>query len=153
MASGAWTALTARRLALEVLSDLVNEIGRQTGLGNESVASGGARTLPFGSERVRTQRDDQQMIGLGSGLEHSSRLPAVDTGKRQIHQNQIRLQGTCLVNGLATVASRFDAEPAELQVVAVHFARVVEILHDENQRFGFRSAHAGLVMPGGIVHG
>jgi hypothetical protein len=153
MASGTWTAVTASRLTLEVLADLINEIGRQTGLGNESIASGSARTLPFGRERVRTQRDDQQMIGLGSGLEHSSRLPAVDSWKRQIHQNQIRLQGTCLVNGLATISSRIDTKTAELEVVPVHFSRVVEILHDENQRFGFRIAHAGLVMPGGIVHG
>src|SRR6476659_2398872 len=59
--------------------------------GEISIAADFHRFLAIGRERVRSQRDDRNRLGRWIVLEHLGRLPAVDDGNRDIHQDQIGL--------------------------------------------------------------
>src|SRR6478752_379552 len=104
MASGPRAPLARGWLTLEIVPDLLDEIGWQAGLRDESVTPGCTRPVPFGGERVRAESHDQEMARVRRRFQHSGRFPAIDTGERQIHQDEIRLQGPRLVNRFASVA-------------------------------------------------
>src|SRR5438067_1086095 len=79
------------------------------------------------------ERNDRDVLGPVVRLELPRRLPAVHPGQREVHQDQIGAQLERARERLVAVARLRNAEARELQVLRVHFARVLIVVHDENQ--------------------
>ena len=69
----------------------------------------------------------------GIGLERARRLPAVEDRHARVHQDDVGLQRLGLFDRFAAVGRRLDAEPGELEVVAIELARVLEVLREEDE--------------------
>ena len=126
-----------RRRSVENLPDFLDEILGQARLGDERVAAGLLRALRNAGQRMAGQRDDRDRRRALVGLEPPRRLPAVHDRQRQIHQDDV---GRCLdgaLQRLHAVGRLDDVEAGELEVFAVHLARV-RIVVDERARAGGR---------------
>src|SRR4029453_9515791 len=148
MSSDPRTPFAADCLTLEIVPDLLHEIGWQAWFGDKSLTSRGAGTRSFRRQGVGAERDDHEMTRVWRRLEQSSRLPTVNARQRQVHQNQIWLQPPRLLDSLTAVAGCLGPKAAELQVVTIHFARIVEVFDHENQWLACGIPHAGDALGG-----
>ena len=76
-------ALSSKRL------DLLQEARKLHGLGVEVVATDGERLLAVLGHRVGGERDDGNGAGARIALDAPRRLPAVDHGQADVHQDQV----------------------------------------------------------------
>ena len=143
MASGPRAPIAADWLTFEIVPDLVHEIGRQAGFGDKSVASGGAGAVAFSRQRVGAQRDDQEMTRRQVRPSADESLPSRQCPATKDPSGSGPAAASGLVDSLAAIARGLGPEPAELEIVAIHLARIVEVLDDENEWLVRRIAHAG----------
>src|SRR5256885_8022494 len=122
------------RLALQHRCDLFQQALGQARLGDERVAAGIHRALGVAGERVAREGDDGDGPGAIVGLEPPRRLPAVEAGQREVHDDQIGRVPERLLERLVAVLRLHHTEARELEELAVHLPVVGEVVHDEDQR-------------------
>src|ERR1700730_12657396 len=110
---------------------------RQARFGDDDVASGAFCALRMAGHRVARERHNRNVLCQVVGLQSPGGFPSVDERHGEIHQDQIRLQLLGLVYGFDAVLRLGNPETAELQVLAVHFPRVREIVDHQHARFVF----------------
>ena len=97
-------------------SSFTRSVGRH-GLAMSPSRAGDARAFALGAERVGAERDDAKILSVRAGFEDPCGFPAIETRKRQIHQDDVGVKGARFVERLVTVTRRLDTKPRELEVV------------------------------------
>src|SRR5450432_1267402 len=110
--SGRGSSSMAIALSDELLDFAHDGLGL-AGLGEIAIAAYLHCLLAVRSERVRRERDDRDAARFRIALEHLGRLPTIDHGDRDVHQNQVRAFGARLGDTLLTV-ERLHNDVAEM---------------------------------------
>src|SRR5688572_16022566 len=117
----------------EELLHLAHHGFRLAGLGEVAVAAHLHRLLTVRRERVRGERDDRDMLGVGVALEYLGRLPAIDDRDGDIHQDQVGLFGACLGDAFLAIERLHDPIPEVLQDGGINDAVVFVVLNEKHR--------------------
>src|SRR5262249_12187210 len=84
-----------RRGLRQILADLRQELSRANGLGNVAIATRSTSLLLSSTQRVSGDCDNRNIPQHSVCLKPTCRLIPVDTGKLDIHQDEVRLLRCC----------------------------------------------------------
>src|SRR5439155_11390615 len=114
--------------------DLRAQVLRQARLREKPVAARLLRTLGRAFQRVTGEREDENVPGPRILLDGAGRLPSIDAGQREIHDDEVRHQLRGLAEGLFAIDRLGHTQARELEVRRVHLAVVVVVVDDQHER-------------------
>src|SRR6266436_4287079 len=127
--------------AAQELPDLTGELAGVDGLGEITVAPGAHAPLAVSLHRVGGDRDHRDVSQLGIRLELAGQLQAVDVGKLDVHQHQLRADRADGGPRRGGVGGGVDLVPALLQEPAEQFEVHLVVVHDEDHVLRHRRLH------------
>jgi len=122
--------------AFHHVGDRICQRGDIERLRDEGVATGLTCDLLVRRERMRSDRNDEDVLGFRVGLQLTRRLPAADAGHLQVHEDHRGMAFADLRQRGFTARHTDDLEASELEVLRKHFAAVWVIIDDQNVRPG-----------------
>src|SRR5437868_8191909 len=111
--------------------DFSDDRPRLAWLGEVSIAADFHRLLAVRREGVRGQRDNWNGLRGRIVLEHLGRVPAIDNGTRDIHQDQIRFFCPSLCYSLLAIQCFRDLIPEVLQNRGIDYTIILVVFHQQ----------------------
>ena len=125
--------LNSARAELEDPVDLTRQRVGQARLREERVTPGRPGAGLGTGERMAADCDHRNRASSAVALQRPRDLPAVDTGNREVHHDEIRRMGASLVEGVVAVHRRGHLEAFELQKHGVDPPVVLDIVDDQDR--------------------
>jgi hypothetical protein len=126
----------ADRVLSTVGQDLTYRLDHSLGirpLGDKAITSCFHRFALGGLHRVSRKRDDRDSGRLVTRLEPLARLPAIQAGHRQVHEDDVRTHSARLADGADSTRGLDDPEAHGFQQKGIRRALIIVVVDDQDQ--------------------